>query len=255
MLLGGVAIGILHRLLREHAALAAVAKPARGRRTQQLLNLGRNARAFGRDDDLDFFLGGIHLDLTPKRKRVGDFAEVWTPVTHARILALELHAGVRAFDLGLLLAHPHFVIGVQPTEPHRCAVTVRTLLGNAQPATPQGLHAVIFSVLHEVLELGAAGAVLGLQVDRAELGRAVLKQLGSGHRSGHCWRCIWALTRQTQRGRCRYWSNRGQLRRNGLAEYLEVEPVALGQQLDRHGLAVLPLTVLVFLVVESLGDA
>jgi len=180
---------------------------------------------------------------------------VLTPVTHAGVLALELHTRVRPLDLGLLLAHPHLVVGMQLTKPHRCAVAVRTLLGNAQPATPERLHAVIFCVLNEVLELGAADTLLGLQVDRAELGRAVLEQLGSGHRCWYSRRCIWALTRQTQRGRCRYWSNRSQLGRNGLADGVEVEPVTLGQQLDLLGFTILPRPVIVLLEVKRVRDA
>ena len=256
LLLGCVAVSIFHRLLGEHAAFAAVAEPTRRRGTQQFLNLRRDAGAFRWDNDFDFFLNHVHFDLASKRERVGDFAEVLTLVADARVLTLKLHARVRAFDLGLLLAHPHLVVGMQPTEPHRRTLAVRTLLGNTQPATPQGLHAVLFGVLYEVLELGAAGAVLGLQENRAELGLAVLKQLGPCHRGRYCWRCIWALPRQAQRGRCRYWSQRGQLGRNGLADGLEVKAVALGQQLDLLGLPVLPRAVLfVLLEVERIGDA
>ena len=69
---------------------------------------------------------------------------------------------------------------MQLADPLHSLLTVLTLLRDAQPATPQRLHAVIFSVLDVVLKLTAARPGLGCAKDVLKTRCAVLKQLDAG---------------------------------------------------------------------------
>ncbi|MFO0002279.1 MAG: hypothetical protein ACK559_14205, partial [bacterium] len=127
--------------------------------------------------NLDLLLGVVREDLAPERQRVGDLAVVLASFTDAGVLTVELDAGVRALDAVQLGLHALRLVGVQVAQPDRCALTVRTVLGLRQPATPQRLHVLLMRVLHVVGKLGAAVTGLGALDEGLEMHHRVGDQL------------------------------------------------------------------------------
>ena len=198
--------------------------------------------------DFHDFLGSGYGGFASKHQGVGDLPKELTPVAYAWILRIKLHAWVRAFDLRQFPMHAVFIVRVQIGQPHSGLVAIITLLRNAQPPTPQRLHAIVLGVLGVVLELSASIARLGLDQDVLELGDAVLEQL-------HC-RCRHRSYRPFTRDRqvClalgrQHGRQRLQLTADVLGQCVEVKGVAFSQYANLARRAVL------LFVIERIGHA
>ena len=239
-----IALGIFIFFLDEHTTAFSIRVTLGGFRAQHFFCFVSCIRW----RDFHKLLGGGYGGLASKHQWVGDLPKELTPVAYAWILRIKLHAWVRAFDLRQFPMHAVFIVRVQIGQPHSGLVAVIALLCNAQPPTPQRLHAIVLGVLGVVLELSASIARLGLDQDVLELGDTVLKQL-------HC-RCrhrsYRPLTRDRQvrpgLGGQHGWQ-RLQLTADVLGQCVEVKGVAFSQYANLARRAVL------LFVVERIGYA
>ena len=181
--LGLIAFAVFVFLLHENPTTLAVGITLGRCWAQDFEHVLLDGLGLGWDVDFDFFRFGLNHDLTAQGERVGYLAKMYTPVTKAGVLAVELDAGVRPLDLGQLLLHPVLGVGVQVAQPDGRFHAVRARLGDAEPRTPQGFHALITGVLNVVPQLGAALASLGRLEDFLERRGAVLHELHAGRGS------------------------------------------------------------------------
>ena len=91
--------------------------------------------------------------------------------------------------------HALFGVGVQLGQPDGRLLCVLTLLCNAQPSTPLGLHTIIVSVLCVVAQLGAPRTFCGTFQYLGKLSRAVLEQGHGCRRQGRGGGIAWTLAR------------------------------------------------------------
>ena len=233
-LLGLVAVSVVVNLLQEHAAVAAIGVAPWWLGLSELDSIGLGRSVAGHSNLNGRFFPD-HSHVTPEDQRVGDLAPVGAAAADAGLRIVHSRAGVRPLDLGQLLVHALFVVGVQAAEPRTRPVAVITDLGPTEHPTPDRLHAVIRCVLDVVFELTATRACASFCVDVFEQRQAVLRKR-FGNRRG------------TDTGRPLPRQGQGRSRRR-LAEVLvdtvgnqhsldvvHVEPVALGHTAHTGGL-------------------